>query len=217
MEDDKLIPLSYISQYYYCKRRAGLLMLERQWEESVDTVKGTAEHRHVHTAESVTRGKSVVLTDLCVVSQKMRLFGRCDAVEARKDNNGTLFPFLPENQYILYPVEYKHGKLRSEREYELQLCAQAMCLEEMYDCNVPEGAIFFISSHRRKDVRLDDARRNEVRSTAEKLASMLEAEVVPPPIYSSKCTRCSLKEICQPQIADSSKDYLKQMYSEWGK
>lgn len=216
MENDELIPLSYISQYHYCKRRAGLLMLEQQWGESTDTVKGTAEHQHVHTTDVNVRGDVIVLTDMCVISKEMQLFGRCDVVEARKERQGMCFPFLPEGRYVLYPVEYKHGKLRIEREYELQLCAQAMCLEEMYGCSIPKAALFFISSHRRKEILLDDTRRDEVRQTAGSLAQMLADQKVPRPVASARCIRCSLKEICQPDVPESAESYLKRLETGWG-
>ena len=217
MEDDKLIPLSYVSQYCYCKRRVGLLMLEQQWSDSTDTVKGSAEHRHVHTADAARQHDTVILTDLAVVSHEMDLFGRCDVVEARLCADGVILPLVEGKRCSLYPIEYKHGKLRTEHEYELQLCAQAMCLEEMFQCKIPAGALFFISSHRRKEILFDEQMREQVRETATALAAMLQTGQVPPPENSAKCIRCSLKEICQPEISTSASAYLKQLQHEWKK
>ena len=92
MEDDNYIPLSYISQYNYCRRRAGLLMLEQQWSDSADTVKGSLEHKNVHTASITSRNSMITITDMSVVSRKMHLMGKCDAVEALLSENGTAFP-----------------------------------------------------------------------------------------------------------------------------
>lgn len=214
MEEDNLIPLSYISQYVYCKRRVGLLMLEQQWKDSTDTVKGTLEHHHVHVDGIKTQNGIFVLTDMTVVSKKLNLFGKCDAVEASACPTGTAFPFLPEGLYALYPIEYKHGKLRSEHEYELQLCAQAMCLEEMYHCTIPSGALFYISSHRRKEIIFTTALRNDVIDTAKALHKMMISGKTSTADFSSKCIRCSLKDICMPEVNTSAQSYLEQIKKE---
>ena len=173
MDQDNYIPLSYISQYGYCKRRAGLLLLEQQWKDSTDTVKGSAEHKNVHDIGASSRNGIHVLTDMQVYSNRLDLFGRCDAVEAVESDQGCILPVFNSIRCLLYPIEYKHGKLRTEPEYELQLCAQAMCLEEMFDCRIDSGAVFFINSHRRKEVIFDAAMRSNVRQTALALSQML--------------------------------------------
>lgn len=211
MELDNWIPLSYISQYTYCNRRAGLLLLEQQWNDSTDTAKGSAEHKHVHTFGASARNGIHVLTDMQVYSHKLQLLGKCDAIEAIESEYGFNIPFLESRRCILYPIEYKHGKLRSEEEYELQLCAQAMCLEEMLDCHVEIGAIFYISSHRRKEVLFDEMMRNSVIKTAGELSQMLKHQIVPPAEYSPKCIRCSLKDICMPKTEQSISDYMRQL------
>lgn len=214
MEEDRLIPLSYISQYDYCKRRVGLLMLEQQWSDSTDTVKGTAEHKNVHTAGHTKRNELCIITELQVFSKKLGLIGKCDAVEAVEDENGIAVELVGDKLYRLYPVEYKHGKLRSEEEYELQLCAQAMCLEEMYSCRIDSGAIFYISSHRRKEVHFGDKLRNRVAEISEKLLEMLELSQVPKADVTAKCIRCSMRDICMPETQGSVSDYMKQVRNE---
>ena len=209
MEDDKYIPLSYISQYHYCKRRVGLLMLEQQWRDSTDTVKGTAEHKNVHSSGMKLQNGRYVLTELNVFSKTMGLIGKSDVVEAISNAEGVNLSFIDDNKYLLYPIEYKHGKFREEMEYELQLCAQAMCLEEMYSTRIREGAIFYISSHRRKEIVFDKELRNVVIKTASELFKMLENEQVPRVESSSKCLRCSLREICMPDISCSVENYIK--------
>ena len=118
-------------------------MLEQQWSDSTDTVKGTAEHKNVHSAGIVLRDNKYVLTELQVFSEKLNLSGKCDAVEATAEQGGVYLPFLDDQKYRLYPIEYKHGRFRSELEYELQLCAQAICLEEMYSCKIEQQYILF--------------------------------------------------------------------------
>ena len=213
MEDDKYIPLSYISQYNYCKRRVGLLMLEQQWNDSTDTVKGSSEHKKVHTADIEFRDGKFILTELQVHSKQLELIGQCDAIEAIPRNDGVKLPFIDE-KCRLFPIEYKHGKLRSEEEYELQLCAQAMCLEEMYSAEIKKGAIFYISSHRRKEVTFTPDMRKSVNDTAHALAEMLIKKKVPIAESSAKCSRCSLKEICMPDVQSSVNAYMKSIKKE---
>lgn len=210
MESDDHIPLSYISQYSYCPRRAGLLLLEQQWADSSDTIKGIDEHRNVHEQKTKYHHDKVEITEMCITSNLMNISGKCDMVEAYPNEKGSCFPFLDKQKYILYPIEYKHGKLRDEEEYILQLCAQAMCLEEMYDCAIRSGAIFYISSHRRVEIELTAELRNKVKNVCEQLCSMLYSQIIPRPEYSPKCRKCSLNEICCPKICCSVDKYLKE-------
>ena len=214
MEDDKLIPLSYISQYCYCKRRVGLLMLEQQWNDSVDTAKGTMEHNNVHTSGQVKRSDICNITDMQVISREMNLVGKCDVVEAVESENGVEIGFIGNGRYHLYPIEYKHGKLRSEEEYELQLCGQAMCLEEMFSCKIEKGAIFYISSHRRKEIVLTEKLREKVKKISNELMLMLESSIVPEAVPSPKCQRCSLKDICMPETEKTIGSYMKKLRKE---
>lgn len=214
MDDDKYIPLSYISQFHYCKRRVGLLMLEQQWSDSNDTIKGIAEHKNVHTAGVKFQNGRYVLTELKVFSKKMGLVGKCDVVEAVPCEKGVRLSFLKEKSYALYPIEYKHGKYRDEVEYELQLCAQAMCMEEMYSTKIESGALFYISSHRRKAILFNDEMRTTVVKTALELAKLLDSKQVPQAVSSTKCLRCSLKDICMPDVLGSVNEYMKILRKE---
>ncbi len=214
MEDDRLIPLSYIAQYCFCKRRVGLLMLEQQWAESVDTAKGRLEHKNVHASSIAKAGAVQLISNLTLVSRSMQLFGKSDAIEAMPAEKGMHFPFLDDSQYMLYPIEYKHGKLRNEPEYAMQLCAQAMCLEEMYGCRIERGALFYISSHRRKEVEFGQKLRRNTAETAAALSVMLQTAKVPGAERSSKCVRCSMREICMPDTEHSVQSYMKRINRE---
>lgn len=123
--------MSWLSQLAYCPRRAGLLLNERLWAESTDTAKGRAEHTRVHTQRVEKRGNLVNLYEFTVFSDSLLLLGKCDCVEARRDDSGCRIPAV-DFPVSLYPVEYKHGTLREEETYQIQLCAQAMCMEEMF-------------------------------------------------------------------------------------
>ena len=140
MNDAEYLPLSWLSQVCYCPRRAGLLLNERLWEENADTAKGRAEHERVHTQRVERRGDHIKLFEFTVFSDQYQLIGKCDCIEAVRDAAGCQIP-AAEFPVKLYPVEYKHGSVRDEEEYQIQLCAQAMCLEEMFRTDILEGGM----------------------------------------------------------------------------
>lgn len=215
MDDIMTIPLSYIAQYNYCKRRAGLLMNEQLWNESSDTAMGRYEHERVHTSSKENKSDCVLVTDMPVFSEKMGLYGKCDAVEMNENANGCVIPFLDNEKYIPYPIEYKHGVVRNEIEYELQLCAQAMCIEEMFGCIIDKGAIFYITSHRRHEVLFDEEKRKAVYETAKSLWVLSNSQAVPNAVFSSKCRKCSLYNICMPNTEKSAQKYLAQIHKSF--
>ncbi|MBM6870137.1 CRISPR-associated protein Cas4 [Pseudoflavonifractor phocaeensis] len=213
LNDPEYLPLSYLSQTGYCPRRVGLLLNERIWVENADTAKGRKEHESVHTQRIERRGSQVKLFEYAVFSDTLGICGKCDLIEAQADPSGCRIPPV-DFPVRLYPVEYKHGKLRDEQEYKMQLCAQAMCLEEMYRTAIPEGAIFYLSSHRRQTVLLDEPLRRLVRETAKELHRIRETLSVPSADYSQKCRRCSLLEYCLPGVRQSARAYCEQLAQE---
>jgi CRISPR-associated exonuclease Cas4 len=180
------IPISRLSHAGYCLRRAALLTNEQIWQESSDTAKGRAEHDKVHTARTERRGDEVKLYEYPVFSDRLGISGKCDCVEAVHSEDGCMVPTI-EFPVTLYPVEFKHGKVRTEEEYEIQLCAQAMCLEDMYHTHIPEGALFYISSHRRYSVSLNDELREKVKRTISALETIRREFYIPPAEYGPKC------------------------------
>ncbi len=213
MNDAEYLPLSWLSQVCYCPRRAGLLLNERLWEENADTAKGRAEHERVHTQRVERRGDHIKLFEFTVFSDQYQLIGKCDCIEAVRDAAGCQIP-AAEFPVKLYPVEYKHGSVREEEEYQIQLCAQAMCLEEMFHTDIPEGSIFFISSHRRMPVSLDDTLRAKTRKAAETLHRIRQELLVPQAEYCTKCKRCSLRELCMPKVRASARNYCRALERE---
>lgn len=213
MDDAEYLPLSWLSQICYCPRRAGLLLNERLWAESRDTAKGRAEHERVHTQRAEKRGSLIKLYEYTVFSDKMLLNGKCDCIEATRSDSGCRIP-AADFPVQLYPIEYKHGTVRDEEEYKIQLCAQAMCLEEMFGACIPEGALFFISSHRRVVIPLDDALRDRTCQLARQLHRIRQALSIPAARYSVKCRRCSLLELCMPKVKASAAAYCQQLRQE---
>ncbi|HPF54826.1 MAG TPA: CRISPR-associated protein Cas4 [Eubacteriales bacterium] len=212
-EDNEYLPLSWLSQAAYCLRRAALLLNERVWVENADTAKGRAEHENVHNQRIERRGEQIKLYEYAVFSSILRLSGKCDCIEAVKALDGCNIPAV-DFPVRLYPIEYKHGSVREETEYEIQLCAQAMCLEEMYHTDISEGAIFYLSSHRRLQVIFTDTLRRQVIDTAQALWVVRDTLSVPRPQESAKCKRCSLNSYCMPDASSSAKVYCLRLAKE---
>lgn len=213
MDEQEYLPLSWLSQVDYCPRLAALLLNERVWVENADTAKGRAEHSRVHDARVERRGDSLKLYEYTVFSNALGVWGKCDCIEAQRSEKGCKikaagFPVK------LYPVEYKHGSVREERSYMIQLCAQAMCLEEMFSTNIPAGAVFFISAHRRMEVQFSGQLRAEVKERAAALNELWEKHIIPPAEYGEKCKRCSIHEYCMPKVSRSAKAYCKRLERE---
>lgn len=213
MDDWEPIPLSQLSHAGFCLRRAALLTNERVWSENADTARGRSEHERVHTQRIERRGDSAKLYEFPVFSKTLGVAGKCDCIEAESSPQGCRIPAM-DFPVRLYPVEYKHGILRSEREYEMQLCAQAMCLEEMFHTQIPEGAIYYITSHRRYPVPLTEELRELVKETIGKIESFRRSFTIPPAEYGAKCRACSLREHCQPDVQQSALGYCTQLRKE---
>lgn len=209
----ELFPLSWISQYGYCRRRCALLALEQVWTENEYTAAGRMQHKRVHTARSERRGEEIHMFELPVFSRDLGVNGFCDCVEAHPSATGVSIPY-GEGCYTLYPIEYKHGVVREEEEYHLQLCAQAICLEERFGTQIPAGAIFFQDAHRRDEILLSRELREKTWETARKISELIERQELPLANYSAKCKKCSLRENCQPRIRQSARSYSEELWKE---
>ena len=202
MDEWEPIPLSRLSHAGFCLRRAALLTNEQVWAESADTAKGRSEHERVHTQRIERRGDSAKLYEFPVFSKAMGVSGKCDCIEAEASAQGCMIPAL-DFPVRLYPVEYKHGKLRAEQEYEVQLCAQAMCLEEMLCCEVPDGALFYGEPRRRLAVSFTPELREEVRTSAAQMHDLYRRGYTPRVKPTKACNACSLRELCLPRLQKS--------------
>lgn len=188
------INVSALNQYSYCPRRCGLIYLEGEFEDNVHTNRGHAEHARVDRMSHVTDKEGArVEYALPVFSDRLGLVGRCDVVE-----------FWPDG--TVYPIEYKHGPRRAWLNDDVQLGAQAMCLEEMLVVTVHEAAIFHASSRRRRVVRIDAKLREAVATTVNAIRSMLAQRQLPPYLADQRrCRECSLRDVCRPEFASLSR------------
>ena len=201
MDEPILIAVSALQHYVYCPRQCGLIHLESVFDENLHTLEGSEVHDRAHELAEGTARDVPFKSGLPIWSDKLGLNGKADIVEMRPDGP--------------YPVEYKRGRLRLERSYEVQLCAQALSLEEMLGVPVPVGALYGGASHQRREVAFDDALRAETETAARRLHALLASGLTPPADYSPKCRTCSLIEICLPRLTEqgSARRYLDEALS----
>ena len=208
--DDDLIMISALQHYAFCPRQCALIHIEQVWTESGLTAEGRIMHEKVHEEQRESRGSLRIEYGIPLRSLRLGLIGKADVVEFRKVEKGIWQPF---------PVEYKRGKPKPDHCDAIQLCAQALCLEEMLDLAVPGGALFYGKTRRRADVTFDEALRRETESTAQKARDLIATGITPPPVYAKRCERCSLIGDCMPgKIGKrpSVKQYLARMTKESG-
>ena len=180
------IPISALQHWLYCPRQCGLIHLEQQFADNIHTARGQAVHRLVDTPGYEVRKGVRIERALPLWSDQLGLAGKADLVE-----------FYPDG--AVFPVEFKHGRKRGRLADDLQLAAQAMCLEDMLGRPVHKGAIFHASSHRRREVVITPMLRATVVETAAAIRTMLDSGVLPAPVFDARCRECSLREICQPE------------------
>jgi len=195
--------LSALQHWSYCPRQCALIHLEQAFDENVHTMRGNAVHERVDTAGFETFEGVRSERALPVWSDRLGLVCKCDVVE-----------FHPDGR--IYPVEYKHGKMREKNHDDIQLAAQAMCLEEMFGKPVTQGAIYHHTSRRRREVAITPELRWQVEEIVAAIRAMLASGKLPPPANDARCKECSLNEICQPQAmaASSSHTILEQSLFE---
>ena len=206
--DDDLIPLSALQHFAFCERQCALIHIEQLWEENRLTAEGRIMHEHVHEAGEESRGDMRIERGVPLRSLKLGLIGKADVVEFHKTEAGNWEP---------YPVEHKRGKPKPEDCDKVQLCAQAMCLEEMLGVEVPSGAIFYGRTRHRLDVEFDEALREETERIAKQAHELIGAGQTPKPVYEKKCKSCSLIDQCLPNVIQkerSVKKYLTQAVNE---
>ncbi len=183
---EPLVPVAAIEHYAYCPRQCALMYVDQVYADNVYTVRGTITHERVHQSDdSIMHGVNVRRA-LPIFCDRLGLVGQADLVEMR-----------PEGPY---PVEYKAGRVHRSPA-ELQLCAQALCLEEMYGVNVPRGAIYRAASHSRREVEFTPDLRGRTEEVIRAVRELLGQSGLPPPSRDERrCRRCSLLDICLPDV-----------------
>ncbi len=200
-----LLPLSALQHLLFCDRQCALIHIEQAWSENRLTAEGRVLHERVHELGTESRGDVRIARGLRLRSLRLGLIGQADVVEFHQQPDGTTIPF---------PVEYKRGKPKAGQCDEVQLCAQALCLEEMLGVSIPEGALFYGQPRRRKEVVFSPELRAFVEAGARKLHALIAGGKTPPAVYEKKCESCSLFDLCRPrQIRRSCavKDYIQRL------
>lgn len=194
------ISVSALQHWSYCPRQCALIHIEQAFAENVFTARGRAAHRVVDQPGAERAGTVRIERAMPLWSERLDLTGKADLVEF--DGDGTP-----------YPVEYKHGPRRQRMHDDIQLAAQALCLEEMTGKPVAAGAIYHVSSRRRREVVVSPALRAQVECAAAAVRAMLDAGSLPPPVNDARCRHCSLIELCQP-AALSARDRYRALLAE---
>jgi CRISPR-associated exonuclease Cas4 len=189
--EDDLIPISALQHLMFCKRQCALIHIEQLWDENLLTAEGRIMHERVHEADRESRGDVRIERGVPLRAMKLGLIGKADVVE---------FHRIEANKWLPFPVEYKRGKPKADESDKVQLCAQAMCLEEMLNVTIPGGAIFYGKTRRRLDVSFEEELRDETEKAAQEAHELLASGVTPDPAYTKKCERCSLINQCMPKI-----------------
>lgn len=212
--EDELLPISGLAHMVFCERRWALIHLESIWAENRFTAEGKAQHERAHSGEVESRPGVLIRRTLRIHSFRLGLSGQTDIVEFQQvaedmggitlnDQNGFWRP---------YPIEYKRSRDKAgSMAYRIQLCAQAMCIEEMLKTEIPEGAVFDRSTRRRQVVVFDSTLRCQVEELAARMNNLYAARITPRAKYEKKCDSCSLYSVCLPKSTGtgSAQRYLK--------
>jgi CRISPR-associated exonuclease Cas4 len=202
LNQEDLLMISALQHYIFCPRQCALIHTEQAWGENRLTAEGRIMHERVHEAGNETRGTVRTARGLPLRSLRLGIVGMADMVEFHKEAQGRWRPF---------PVEYKRGKPKPDHSDAIQLCAQAICLEEMVGVEVSAGALYYGRTHHRHDVAFDAGLRAEVEKTVESVRALLESGRTPEPVYSKRCENCSIVAECLPKTIGkhkSAKRYL---------
>jgi len=207
---DDLIQLSSLQHYAFCPRQCALIHVEQVWLENRLTAEGRIMHEHVHDEGDESRGDVRIERGASLRSLRLGLIGKADVVEYHRQTDGT---------WQAFPVEYKRGKPKIDHSDKIQLCAQALCLEEMLNATIPAGALFYGKTRRRLDVDFDEALRLETEAAAIKTHELIDAGITPAPVYAKRCESCSLMAECMPKTIQKKRtveSYIKRMLDETG-
>ena len=218
--EDELLPISALQHLAFCERQAALIHLEGEWQENKLTVEGHGLHERVHEADTEQKDNLLILRGLRVRSLALGLVGAIDLLELRplsEGNTGGMVLSGHTGRYQPYIVEYKRGRPKKDHCDEIQLCAQALCLEEMTGAQLTQSAFFYGQPRRRLDIVLSPELRAETAKLAIRLHELMASNTMPPPEFTPRCYGCSLIETCLPEMPrkpDSVNAYMKKQIAE---
>ncbi len=214
--EEEFLMLSGIQHYAFCPRQWALIHIEQQWKENYFTIDGNIMHEHAHDQEKTEKRNNLIITrGMRVFSRTLGISGTCDVVEFHKSKKGVnLYNY--GGTFIPFPVEYKRGKPKDHDADQLQLCAQAMCLEEMLVCEIPKGFLYYGEPRKRLEVTFDGDIRGQVVNCFAKMHELFAKQYTPRAKMIKACKSCSLAEICLPGLNKrvSAQRYIDKMLEE---
>jgi CRISPR-associated exonuclease Cas4 len=202
--EDDFLPISALQHFVFCRRQCALIHIEQAWIENPFTAEGRIMHENVHEARTENRRDIRIERGIPLRSFELGLSGKADVVEFHKSQD--------DKNWVPFPVEYKRGKPKADDCDNIQVCAQAMCLEEMLNLHISCGALFYGKTRRRVDVLFDTDLREKTKITSNQLHDFIKNGNTPQPVYTKKCKSCSFVESCLPKVIPhkiSVKEYLR--------
>ena len=214
--EDDYLQLSGIQHFLFCRRQWALIHIENQWNENLLTTEGKILHKRAHSEVlSELRGDTLIFRGLRLSSASLGVSGQCDVVEFHRDEEG-IHLHGREGLWKPFPVEYKRGKPKPDQCDEVQLCAEAICLEEMLNVHISFGALYYGETRRRTDVDFTNDLRQVVRKSFDEMHQLFVRGYTPKGKKGKGCGSCSIKEICLPVLANrkSVKEYVRDLLCE---
>jgi CRISPR-associated exonuclease Cas4 len=211
-EEDDLLPLSALQHLVFCERQCALIHLEGLWAENARTVEGEYLHDTVDQAQHTeSRGDLRISRGLMLRSLRLGLSGKADAVEFHRVHAGGVLLRNTSGLWQPFPVEYKRGRPKRDRCDEVQVCAQALCMEEMLGVSIPGGALYYGATRHRLDVEFNAGLRAETESAAARLHKLITGRITPPARKAPKCDNCSLLRLCMPEALSPARSASRYM------
>ena len=222
-QENELLPISALQHFLFCERQCALIHLEGIWDENLFTAEGRLLHQRVDESGTFSRHDIRVCHGLRLRSLALGLSGQADVVEFHRISDTEEDGYSNSSNFIAtvltnttglwkpYPIEYKRGKEKPDHSDEVQLCAQALCIEEMMGCEIEDGALFYGKTRRRKKVLFNQSLRDLTIDSSKKLHHLFQSGKTPAPVHSSKCENCSLFDLCMPRQFEkkqSVKNYM---------
>jgi len=196
-DEDDLLPLSGLQHLQFCERQWGLIHIEQVWAENRLTAEGRELHERAHAGGAESRPGLRIARGLRLRSLRLGLAGEADVVEFHWEESGAAIPGM-DGRWRVFPVEYKRGRPKRDGSDEIQLCAQGLCLEEMFGAAVAGGALYYGQQRRRREVAFDEELRARTEALARRMHALYRARVTPAAVEEPKCERCSLLDLCLP-------------------
>lgn len=201
MENENELLISGIQHFIFCRRQWALIHVEGQWMENYFTVDGRFRHSNAHDGlAEEKRLNSIIVRGLRVISLEIGITGVCDVVEFHSANEGITLPD-EEGKWIILPIEYKRGKSDTGQAAAMQLCAQVLCLEEMFKTKISTAAIYHHLSRKREYVEITPDLRSMVLETVGEMRKLMSSGETPKPEHGKKCKSCSLSDVCLPSLS----------------